>query len=85
MQDDSGNHPVCTEQGASASYMMAAKVLDVISRMPGLSGQASDAVSAYTQIQMQDAPELLHFSEEDCPKDLEQITESTKTTKLGIN
>ena len=32
------------------------------------SGQASDAVSAYTQVELKDAPELLHLSEEDCPK-----------------
>ena len=36
--DDSGNHAVCTEQGASASHMTAAKVLDVISRIPESSG-----------------------------------------------
>ena len=43
VKDDSGNHAVFTEQGASASHMTAAKVLDVISKLPGCSGQASGA------------------------------------------
>ena len=46
--------------------MTAGEVLDVISRLPGCSGQASDAVSAHTQVELKDAPEL-HLSEEDCP------------------
>ena len=35
-----------TEQGSSASQMTAAKVMDVIFRLPGCDGQAADAVSA---------------------------------------
>ena len=38
-----GTTPFFTEQGASASHMTAAKVLDVISKLPGSSGQASGA------------------------------------------
>ena len=30
--------------------MTAAKVMDIISRLPGCAGQAADAVSAYTQV-----------------------------------
>ena len=37
----------------------AAKVLDIISRLPGCDGQAADEVSAYTQFKMEDAPKLL--------------------------
>ena len=44
-----------------------AKVLDVISRLPGCAGQPSDAVSAYTQVPMEDAPKLLGLSESECP------------------
>ena len=33
--------------------------MDIISRLPGCSGQAADAVSAYTQVKMEDAPTLL--------------------------
>ena len=39
-----------TEQGSSASQMTAAKVMDIISSLPGSAGQAADAVSAYTQV-----------------------------------
>ena len=35
--------------------MTAAKVMDIISRLPGCDGQAADAVSAYTQVKMEDA------------------------------
>ena len=30
--------------------------MDIISRPPGCVGQAADAVSAYTQVKMEDAP-----------------------------
>ena len=50
VKDDSGSCAVFTEQGSSASQMTAAKVMDIISRLPGCAGQAADAVSAaYTQ------------------------------------
>ena len=56
MKDDSGSYAVYTEQGSSASQMTAAKVMDIISRLPGCAGLAADAVSAYTQVTMEDAP-----------------------------
>ena len=83
MKDDSGNFAVFTEQGASASHMTAARVLDVISRLPWCSGQASDAVSAYTR----DKIEVLHLSEEDCPKigsDYRKQEDHNIGTKLTI-
>ena len=61
VKDDSGSYAVFTEQGSSASQMTAAKVMDIISRLPGCDGQAADAVSAYTQVKMEDAPKLLKF------------------------
>ena len=39
--------------------MTAAKVTDVIARLPDCAGQAADAASAYTQVKMEDAPRLL--------------------------
>ena len=45
--DDSGSCAVFTEQGSSAAQMTAAKVMDIISRLPGCAGQAADAVSSY--------------------------------------
>ena len=59
MKDDSGSYAVFKEQGSSASQMTAAKVMDIISRLPGCAGQAADAVSANTQVKMEDAPTLL--------------------------
>ena len=36
VKDDSGSYVVFTEQGSSASQMTAAKMMDIISRLPGL-------------------------------------------------
>ena len=55
VEEDSGPYAVITEQGSSASQMTAAKIMDIISRLPGCDGQAADAVSAYTQVKMEDA------------------------------
>ena len=43
VEDDSGSHAVFSEQGSSASQMMAAKVVGIIYRLPGCAGQAADA------------------------------------------
>ena len=59
VKDDSGACAVFTEKGSSAPQMTAAKVMDIISRLPGCSSQAADAVSAYTQVKIEDAPTLL--------------------------
>ena len=56
VKDDSGSFAVFTEQGSSASQMTAAKVMDIISRLPGCDGQAADAVSAYTLVKRECAP-----------------------------
>ena len=67
VKDDSGSYAVFTEQGSSASHMTAARVMDIISRLPGCAGQAADAVSAYTQVTMEDASKLLKIPKMDCP------------------
>ena len=67
VKDDSGSYAVFTEQGSSASQMTAAKNMDTISRLPGCDGQAADAVSAYTQVKMEDDPKLLKFPKSKCP------------------
>ena len=56
VKDDSGSYALLTEQGSSASQMTAAKVMDIISWLPGCGGQAADAVSAYTQVKMDKWP-----------------------------
>ena len=55
VKDDSGAYAVFTEQRSSGSQVAAAKVMDIISRLQGCDGQAADAVSAYTQVKMEDA------------------------------
>ena len=52
VKDDCGAYAVFTEQGSSASQMTAAKVMDVMARLPDCDGQAADAISAYTQVKM---------------------------------
>ena len=52
VKDDSGSYAVFTEQGSSACHITGAKVMDIISRLPGCSGQAADEVSAHTQVKM---------------------------------
>ena len=47
--------------------MTAAKVKDVIAELPDCDGQAADAVSAYTQVQMEDAPRVLRIPKSECP------------------
>ena len=67
MKNDAGSHAVFTEQGSSASQMTAAKVLHVKARLPGCAGEAADAVSAYTQVKMEDAPTSLKIPKSECP------------------
>ena len=67
MKDDSGSHAVFTDQGSSASQMTALKLMNVISSLPGCAGQTADTVSAYTQVKMKDAPQLLKIQKSQCP------------------
>ena len=67
VKDDSGAKAVFSEQDSSASQMTAAKVMDVIARLPGCDGQA-DAESAETHGKLEDAPRLLKIHQKtDCP------------------
>ena len=47
--------------------MTAAKIMDIISRLPGCDGHAADAVSACTQVKMEDAHKLLKIPGSECP------------------
>ena len=59
VKGDSGVSAVLTEQGSSASQVTAAKVMNVSARLPDCAGPAADAVSAYTQVKMEDAQKQL--------------------------
>ena len=47
--------------------MTVAKVMEIISRLPGCSGQAADAISACAEAKMEDAPTLFKISKSQCP------------------
>ena len=76
VKDDSGSYAVFTEQGSSASQMTAAKIMDIISRLPGCAGQAADAVSANTQVKMEGAPTLLKKTKVRMSRYLDTSTEA---------
>ena len=67
MKGDSGSYEVFTEQGSSASQMTAAKVMDIISRLPGSSRQAADAASAYTRVKNGICSKIFENSKSECP------------------
>ena len=80
MKDDSGSYAVFTEQGSSASQMTAAKIMDIISRLPGCAGQAADAVSADTLVKMEDVPKITENSRIGMPRHLDSST----TTQMEV-
>ena len=83
VKDNSGSYAVFTEQGSSASQMTAAKIMDIISRLPGCDGQAADAVSAYTQVKMEDAHKLFKNSKIGMSRHLDSST-STQMAKIMV-
>ena len=82
VKDDSQSYAVLTEQGSSASQMTAAKVMDVRTRLPDCDGQAADAVSAYTQVKMEDAPKVLKIPKSECP-DIWRVYQNTNGQNHG--
>ena len=68
VKDEEGYRAVFTEQGASSSQISAVKFLDTISKLFGTAGGASDAISAYTQVKMTEAPRLPEMPKEECPE-----------------
>ena len=47
--------------------MTAVKIMDIISRLSGCDGQSADAVSAETQVKMEDAHKLFKIPKSECP------------------
>ena len=84
VKDDSGPYAVFTEQGSSASQVTAAKVMDIISRLPGCAGQAADAVSAYHQVNMEDAPKLLKIPKVRMSRHLDSST-TTQMAQIMVH
>ena len=54
-------------QYVQSKVHLRAKVMDVTPRLTGCAGQAADAISAYTQVKMEDAPSWLKISKSECP------------------
>ena len=77
VKEDSGAYAVFTEQGSSAPQMTAAKVMEVTARLPDCDGQAADAVSAYTQVKMEDAPSFLKIPKSQYPDVLMRLPRHT--------
>ena len=67
VKDDSGSYAAFTEHGSSASQMTVATVMGVIAILSDCDGQAADAISAYTQVKLEDAPKLLKIPKSQCP------------------
>ena len=58
-----------SQTGASASQVVPTKFYHTVARLPGMSGQANDDVTAFTKVFMSDAPRLLNPSaEQEGPK-----------------
>ena len=84
VKDDSGAYAVFTEQGSSASQMTAEKSNGCHARLPYCDGQAADAVSAYTQVKMEDAPRLLKILKSVCP-DVRDASSTTQMAEIWAN
>ena len=78
VKDDSGSYAAFTEQGSSASQMTAAKVMDVISRLPGCAGQAADAVSAYTEVKNGGCTQIIEKSQISMSRHFDSSTTTQK-------
>ena len=50
------------------SEMAAAQFLDTFSKLLGMTGETSDAISAYTQVKRTEAPRLSQLPNEHCPE-----------------
>ena len=83
VKDDSGSYAVFPEQGSSASQMTAAKVMDIISRLPGCSGQAADAVSACTQVKNGRCSQIVQNSKIGMSRHLNSST-TTQLAKIMV-
>ena len=83
MENDSDSYAAFTEQGSSASPLTAAEVVDVIARLPECAGQAADAVSADTQVKMDDAPKLLKIYQNRNVQTFGYVDHDTNGRNLG--
>ena len=83
VKDNSGSYAVFTEQGSSASQMTAAKIMDIIARLPSCNGQAADAVSAYTQVKNGRCSQIIENSKIGVSRHLDSST-TTQMAKIMV-
>ena len=82
VEDHNGYRAVCAENSAPASQV-AARFLDTVSSKPGITGEASDAVSAHTTVRMSEAPKLLRLSGHGCPQVWIRLPPRRRPTRWG--
>ena len=80
VKDNSGSY---AEQGSSASQMTAAKIMDIISRLPGCDGQAADAVSACTQVKNRRCSKMIENSKIGMSRHVDSST-TTQMAKIMV-
>ena len=56
--------------------MTVAQVMDIIARLSGCAGQATDRVSAYTQVKMDDTSTLFKHSKARKSRDLDTLAKN---------
>ena len=56
--------------------------MDIISRLPGCDGQAADAVSAYTQVKMEDAHKIIENSKIGMSRKLDSCTTTPRAKSV---
>ena len=83
VKDNSGSYAVFTEQGSSASQMTAAKVRDIISRLPGCARPAADAVSVDTQVKKGRCSRIIENSQIGMSRHLDSST-TTQKAKIMV-
>ena len=83
VKDNSGSHAVFTEQRSSASQMTAAKIMDIISRLPGFDGQAADAVSALYPSENGSCSQIIENSQIGVSRHLDSST-TTQMAKIMV-
>ena len=58
-------------------------VMDVIARLPDCAGQAANAVSAYTQVKLEDASRLLKIPKSELTRYMDTSSHDTSGPNLG--
>ena len=83
VKDNSGSYAVFTEQGSSASQMTAAKIMDIISRLPGCDGTSSRRSIGLHQEKMGRCSQIIENSKIGVSRHLDSST-TTQMAKIMV-